>query len=80
MADTVYHKRSSVVTGNSPKLPSSNQIEYGEIAINYADGYETISIKNSSNNIAVFKDKKYIDNAIQTAINEAIITALNTEV
>lgn len=80
MADTVYHKRSSVVTGNSPKLPTSEQLEYGEIAINYANGYETISIKNSSNEIAVFKDKKYIDNAIQEAINEAIITALNTEV
>ena len=40
--DTILHKRSSVVTDNSPKLPSADQLEYGELAINYADGYETI--------------------------------------
>ena len=61
MADTVYHKRSTVVTGNSPKLPSPEQLAYGELAINYADGYETISIKNASNEIVEFRSKKYID-------------------
>ena len=29
--------------GDGPKLPTKDQIEYGEIAVNYLDGYETIS-------------------------------------
>lgn len=62
--DTILHKRSSVVTDNSPKLPSADQLEYGELAINYADGYETISIKNTSNEIVEFKDKEYVDNLV----------------
>ena len=64
MADTVYHKRSTVVTDNSPKLPSPEQLAYGEIAINYADGYETISIKNASNEIVEFKSKEYVNNLV----------------
>ena len=62
--DKILHKRSSVVTDNSPKLPSAGQLEYGELAINYADGYETISIKNASNEIVEFKDKEYVDNLV----------------
>ena len=65
MADTVYHKRSTVVTGNSPKLPSPEQLAYGELAINYADGYETISIKNASNEIVEFRSKEYVDGLVE---------------
>lgn len=38
----------------TPKLPTADQIAYGEIAINYADGYETFSIKNSNDEIVTF--------------------------
>ena len=31
---------------NSPKLPTSDQLEFGEIALNIATGYEVIAIKN----------------------------------
>ena len=59
--DKVLHKRSSVITADGkPKVPSSSQLDYGEMAINYADGYETISIKNSSNEIVEFKSKEYV--------------------
>ena len=68
----ILHKRSTVVTDGSPKLPSAEQIDYGEIAINYADGYETISIKNSSNDITVFKDKKYIDETIEESKKDTV--------
>lgn len=48
----ILNKRSSVVNDDgTPKIPTSDQLQYGEIAINYADGVETLSIKNSSNEI-----------------------------
>jgi hypothetical protein len=36
---------------NSPKLPNPEDIELGEIALNIADGYETISTKNENGEI-----------------------------
>ena len=57
--DTVCHKRSSVITDGIPKQPTTDQIDYGEIAINYAASGETLYIKNSENAIAEFKDNKY---------------------
>lgn len=54
----ILHKRSNVVTDGSPKLPTADQLEYGEIAINYADGNETLSIKNSNNEIVTFVSKE----------------------
>ena len=56
---TVCHKRSSVITEGVPKQPTAGQIDYGEIAINYAANGETLYIKNSENAIAEFKDNKY---------------------
>lgn len=47
----VLHKKSSVVTDGEPKLPTSGDLEYGEIAINFGAGAETISLKNSDNEI-----------------------------
>ena len=44
--------------GNGPKLPTPEQIEYGEIAINYLKDNETISIKNSANEIVTFNFKE----------------------
>ena len=62
MADkkTLLHIRSNMpnVEGNGPKLPTPEQIEYGEIAINYLKDNETISIKNSKNEIVTFNFKE----------------------
>ena len=48
----ILNKRSNAVNNDgTPTIPTSEQLQYGEIAINYADGVETLSIKNSNNNI-----------------------------
>ena len=36
MAILIFLKKSSVVTDGKPNLPTSSQIEYGELAVNYA--------------------------------------------
>lgn len=81
MANKIIHKHSSVVTDGVPKLPEVNQLDYGEIAINYGANGETITIKNSNNNIVEFKPKEYFDvefesvnsiiNEIETAIEDS---------
>ena len=43
----------------SPKLPTSEQLADGEIAINYAADYETISLKNNLSDIVTFKPDTY---------------------
>ena len=76
--DAVCHKRSSVVTDGIPKQPTTDQIDYGEIAVNYADGSERLFIKNSSNEIIDFKTGEYVDNALNIHNNR--ITALENNV
>lgn len=58
----ILHKRSKTVTNATPTLPTKDELEHGELAINYADGYETITIKNSNDDIVSFKSQAYIDN------------------
>ena len=53
------HKKSTVVENGSPKLPTAAQLELGEIAINFAKGYETLSIKNNNNEIVTFTNDNY---------------------
>ena len=54
--------------GLSPKLPTCEQLEYGEIAVNYGDGIETIAIRNEKDEIVKFipehKVKEYVDKRI----------------
>lgn len=56
----ITHIKSKVVESSNPKLPTASQIEYGEIAVNYAKGYETISIKNESGDVVTFSEDKNI--------------------
>ena len=74
--NTVYHKRSSVVTEGIPKQPTTGQIDYGEIAVNYADGYESLFIKNSSNEIIDFKSGEYVD-GLNSKLDKRITTVEN---
>ena len=82
MANKLIHKRSSVVTDNMPKLPQADGLEFGEIAINYADGFETVSFKNSENEIVEIRTKEYFENIINE--NEEVVSSalndLNTRV
>ena len=77
MANKIIHKHSSVITDGIPKIPTSEQLEYGEIAVNYADGGETISLKNASNEIVEFKSKEYFENIIKD--NELVTAAALTD-
>ena len=80
MSKTVLHKRSVAVVNGKPKLPTSAQTEYGEIAINYAKGHETLTIKNNQNEMVTFSS----DNQIKERLDEselvfaAAINDLNT--
>ena len=52
MATTILHKRSNeLLEDGTPKIPSADQLQQGEIAINYAAGLETLSTKNSNNEV-----------------------------
>ena len=56
----VLHKRSVVaLEDGTPKLPESNVLEYGEIAINYGDGHEALSFKNNNNSVVCFRPDKF---------------------
>lgn len=44
-----------------PKKPQPNDILYGEIAVNYGKGYETLFIKNSNDEIISFPNLNDIE-------------------
>ena len=75
MSQKVLNKRSTVVTNGSPKLPTAQQLDYGEIAINYADGYETMSIKNSTDDIVTFSSDEYWNDLTSRFIKTIIFNA-----
>ena len=52
----ITHIKSKVVENSDAKLPTASQIEEGEIAVNYAKGYETLSIKNESGSVITFSN------------------------
>ena len=61
----------------SPKLPTSEQLEYGEIAINYGHDIETIAIRNDNDEIIKFipehKVKEYVDRRINELLAEVMV-------
>ena len=63
--------------GKSPKLPTSDQLQYGELAINYGDGIETIAIRNENDEIVKFisekKVKEYVDKRVSDVVKELIV-------
>lgn len=74
----IKNLRSNQLTeSGSPKLPTAEQIEYGEIAINYATGKETISLKNSDNEV-VGLNIRSIGN-VEEKLNEEITRAKTAE-
>ena len=62
MAQGVLHKRSSVLD----KKPTAEQLEVGEISVNYAegDGSSFLAIKKSDDTIATFHEDDYFVNII----------------
>lgn len=55
MTKILLKKSNVVVTDGVPKLPKAADLEWGEIAINYATGCETISLKNQAGDIVPLK-------------------------
>lgn len=56
----VSHKKSKLKTNDGkPQLPSSSALVEGEIAINYAEDVETLSIKNESGTVVTFSSDNY---------------------
>lgn len=71
----VLHIKSNAVTDNKPKLPTKEQIEYGEIAVNYAADHETISLRNSNDEIKTFSsDEYYTKQKLGTAFTNSNVT------
>ena len=68
------HIKSNVVNNGVPKLPTSDAIYYGEIAINYGASGETLSIKNSNDEIVpLLKDLAHAKKQIVIATHDANI-------
>lgn len=76
----VIHKKSTVVNQGVPKLPTSGNVEYGEIAINYAASAETLSIRNSADEIVPFSSDNIINARIAASGLPAVTSVDNTKV
>ena len=55
----VSHIKSKLKTNGLPQLPSPDKLVDGEIAINYAEGVETISIRNENSAITTCSSDNY---------------------
>lgn len=55
----VSHIKSKLKTNGLPQLPTADKLVDGEIAINYAEGVETISIRNENSAITTFSSDNY---------------------
>ena len=70
----VKNIRSKELVGGKPKLPTSSQLDYGEIAVNYASGHETLSLKNDAGNIVSLS----VNTIEDVKVNEASVVANKT--
>lgn len=71
----VTHAKSNKVTEEGKaKLPTAEMLNYGEIAINYAKGVETISLKNAENEIVTFSSDEQIKAMLGD--NQGVITKI----
>ena len=76
----IIHKRSSVILENGKaKLPTTDQLEYGELAINFAKGAETISFKNNNDEIVSITTSTALEGVIESNMQnvQASIDAIN---
>ena len=63
----IIHKRSAAILDNGKaKLPTKDQLEYGELAINFAKGVETISFKNNNDEIVEITTSTALEGVIES--------------
>jgi hypothetical protein len=55
----VLLKKSKLTTDGKPNLPAPGKLVEGELALNYAEGVETISTKNESGTVVTFSSDDY---------------------
>ena len=72
MSKQVLHKRSYIVQNDNPKTPVASGIGYGEIAINYAEGFETLFIKNFGDEIISFSSDPQVQEKIDYAVGNRV--------
>lgn len=82
MAIDILNKRSKDLNDDgSPKLPSAEDLKYGQIAINYAKGKETIAIKNDQDEVVAInsgiKGVKVGSNTTNESVTNGIVTVAN---
>ena len=65
--ETVTDASTGVV---SPKLPNPSDLDNGELALNYADGYETIAFKNDNGEIVEIKPQASLRVDLEDYIND----------
>ena len=68
--------RSKVVVDSKPKLPQASALLEGELAVNYAKGYETISMKNVSGEVVTFTNDAYWEGVI-SGVNTTIESGMS---
>lgn len=75
------HIKSKLTENGGPKLPTPSQLIEGEIAVNFAKGYETLSILNSDSGITTFSNDitlmSYIDEQDLEIVNGAGLSVVS---
>ena len=66
----LVHANSNAIVDGKAKLPSDERIEYGELAVNYKKGVETIFIKNDEDEIATFSNDNTIKQQLDVKVNK----------
>ena len=61
----LIHANSNSIINGKPKQPSDTRIKYGELAVNYKKGSETIFIKNDEDEISSFSSDAIINQQIK---------------
>ena len=82
----VLHIKSSVVEASGqPKKPAASDLLYGEIAVNYGKGAESVMIKNSDDEIVSFVNENKFNNEVDSLkeserVASAALNDLNSRV
>lgn len=75
----VQHLRSKVVENGQAKLPTPESLYWGEIAVNYAKGHETLSIKNESGSVVTFHPDEIQIGTSADTINDNTTVFIDTD-
>ena len=72
MISKILNKKSGEYSENGILKPDQSELEYGELAINYHDGGESIFFKTDNNEIIDFVSKEILESVLQDKIADTI--------